>query len=58
MNTGVMVESESEIHVDAIQEIRLRIWARKNYVPVSERGDDLHPVILDEMGRIDNESDL
>tara|TARA_R110002095_G_scaffold215335_1_gene209175 strand:+ start:15900 stop:16166 length:267 start_codon:yes stop_codon:yes gene_type:complete len=41
--------------VDAIEEIRLRTWARKNYIKESQRDDLWHPVILDEMLRIDQE---
>lgn len=41
--------------VDFIQEIRLRTWARRNYVPQSDRNEDWHPVILHEMIRIDQE---
>jgi len=53
MNTAVMVEEEAE--VDAIEEIRLRIWARKNYAPAKERDESLHPIILNEMRRKDQE---
>ncbi len=58
MNTAAMVEVgvESDIEVDAIEEMRLRIWARKNYAPASERDESWHPVILDEMIRKDHES--
>ncbi len=59
MNTAVMTELEfevdSESNVDAIEEIRLRTWARKNYMPAPERDDNLHPVVLDEMVRKDCE---
>jgi len=47
------VEGGSE--VDAIEEIRLRTWARKNYTPAHKRDDTLHPIILDEMKRKDEE---
>jgi hypothetical protein len=42
-------------HVDAIEEIRLRTWARKNYTPAQKRDETLHPIILDEMKRKDEE---
>lgn len=42
---------------DLIQELRLRRWARKNYVPLSERGTGWHPVVLDEMHCRDQELD-
>ena len=35
--------------LDFIEEIRLRCWARENYVAAHERDDDWHPVVLDEM---------
>jgi hypothetical protein len=44
--------------VDAIEEMRLRTWARKNYAPVEERDESWHPIVLDEMERKDQESGL
>ena len=41
--------------VDFIEELRLRRWARENYVDRSQRQLSWHPVILDEMTRKDNE---
>ena len=35
--------------VDFIEEIRLRRWARENYVPADERDETWHPVVLREM---------
>ena len=35
--------------VDFIEEIRLRRWARENYVPADERDESWHPVVLGEM---------
>ena len=35
--------------VDLIEELRLRRWARENYVPLQARSESLHPIILDEM---------
>lgn len=57
MNPALMVELEEGegASVDPIEEIRLRTWARKNYAPASEREDNLHPIILDEMTRKDEE---
>ncbi len=55
MNVAVMTEMEVDGNVDAIEEIRLRTWARKNYIPAPERDDNLHPVVLDEMNRKDYE---
>jgi hypothetical protein len=42
--------------VDFIEELRLRRWARENYVPREQRSPTLHPVVLDEMDRKDLES--
>ena len=57
MNTAMMVQIEvdGDADVDAIEEIRLRTWARQNYAPATERDEELHPVILDEMVRKDQE---
>jgi len=41
--------------VDFIEELRLRRWARENYVPVDSRSRSWHPVILDEMARKDED---
>jgi hypothetical protein len=41
--------------VDFIEELRLRRWARENYVPPSQRQLTWHSVILDEMARKDVE---
>ncbi|MBM84348.1 MAG: hypothetical protein CMJ78_27655 [Planctomycetaceae bacterium] len=39
-----------------IQELRLRRWARKNYLAAEERTDShWHPVVLDEMQSRDKE---
>lgn len=35
--------------VDFIEEIRLRTWARENYVAADDRDESWHSVILDEM---------
>ena len=41
--------------VDFIEELRLRRWARENYVPADERNGSWHPIILEEMRRKDGE---
>ncbi len=46
----------SGAEVDFIEELRLRRWARENYVPVSQRERTWHPIILEEMGRKDQDS--
>jgi hypothetical protein len=49
-----MLSSVAE-QVDFIEELRLRRWARENYVPRHERERSWHPVVLDEMDRKDLE---
>lgn len=49
-----MVASDSA-PIDLIGEFQLRHWARVNYIPADMRGSDLHPVVLDEMRRRDEE---
>lgn len=41
--------------MDFVRELRLRQWARQNYVPLEARRVSWHPVVLDEMLRRDNE---
>jgi hypothetical protein len=41
--------------LDLIEELRLRRWARENYVPRPEREGNWHPVILDEMEKKDRD---
>lgn len=48
-------EETSRNPVDAIEEIRLRTWARKNFIEETQRDNLWHPIILDEMHRIDQE---
>src|SRR5579871_2462851 len=43
------------VSTDPIEELRLRRWARENYVPVEERDQAWHAVVLDEMRRKDQE---
>jgi hypothetical protein len=50
----VMMSSVSE-ELDFIQELRLRRWARENYVSAGQREASWHPVILDEMTKKDVE---
>ena len=55
MSAAVLLEQETD--VDAIEEIRLRTWARQNYLPSDLRDRSWHPIILDEMQRKDQERD-
>ena len=58
MSSSMLLEPSVEegSSVDPIEEIRLRTWARKNYTPAQKRDDSLHPIILDEMRRKDEEN--
>ena len=49
-SSGVMSD------LDLIEELRLRRWARENYVPADERDAGWHPIILEEMRRKDGEA--
>jgi len=49
------MRSSVATELDFIEELRLRRWARENYVPAGQRQSSWHPVILDEMGRKDRE---
>jgi len=49
------MRSSVSAEVDFIEELRLRRWARENYVPLGGRERSWHPVILDEMTRKDVE---
>jgi len=44
------------VKIDLVEELRLRRWARMNFVPAAERSDAWHPVILDEMRVQDGEA--
>lgn len=41
--------------LDFIEELRLRRWARQNYVSPEQRDRSWHPVVLDEMDKKDLE---
>lgn len=51
-----MASSTLSQDIDFIEELRLRRWARENYVPAGERDTAWHPIILDEMSRKDREA--
>lgn len=42
--------------LDFIEEIRLRRWARENFVALDDRSESWHPVVLDEMRMKDIEA--
>ena len=41
--------------MDILSELRLRRWARENYVPAAERASFWDPIVLDEMRTRDEE---
>lgn len=41
--------------MDFIEELKLRRWARENYVPPDRRERTWHPVVHDEMKKKDGE---
>jgi hypothetical protein len=41
--------------IDFIEELKMRRWARENYVPQPKRDGTWHPIIHDEMGRKDRD---
>lgn len=45
------------LELDFIEELRLRRWARENYVPPTERQETWHPVVHEEMQKKDDEAD-
>ena len=50
MSSGVL-----ELDLDLIEELRLRRWARENYVPPENRQRTWHPVVHEEMNNKDTE---
>ncbi|MDA0283637.1 MAG: hypothetical protein O3B13_11945 [Planctomycetota bacterium] len=48
--------SDRTQELDFVAELRLRRWARRNHVVAEERRDaDWHPIVLDEMLRVDRD---
>jgi hypothetical protein len=52
---GIIMATSPTTEIDFIEELRLRRWARENYVPQPKRDRGWHPVIHDEMGRKDGD---
>lgn len=52
MSSSVMAE------LDFIEELRLRRWARENYVPTTQRQHAWHPIVHDEMEKKDSETGI
>ncbi len=44
--------------LDAVEELRLRRWARQHFVDEDQRDETWHPVVIDEMQRRDQEHQL
>ena len=53
MSSGVMSVEAADL--DFIEELRLRRWARENYVSPEERSRKWHPIIHEEMAKKDGE---
>jgi hypothetical protein len=51
----MVMDSSVLADLDFIEELRLRRWARENFVPVEQRLPSWHPVVLEEMRRKDGE---
>ncbi len=52
----VIMSSVALSELDFIEELRLRRWARENYVPRNKRQHSWHPVVHEEMEKKDNET--
>ena len=48
-----MRHQQNDADVDLIDELRMRGWARANHIPADQRPESWHPIILDEMRRMD-----
>lgn len=54
-----MTNQADDKPINILTELRMRMWARKNFVPIQERPDKgWHPVVLDEMRRRDDELEM
>jgi hypothetical protein len=53
--TGGHPMSFARVATDPVEELRLRRWARENYVEIARRDQTWHAVVLDEMNRKDQE---
>jgi hypothetical protein len=48
--------SSGVLEMDLIEELRMRRWARENYVPPDKRPRTWHPVVHEEMEKKDGET--
>jgi len=44
------------LETDLIEELKMRRWARENYVPKDERPHSWHPIVHEEMEKKDYEA--
>jgi len=51
-----MTSGSGVLDLDFIEELRLRRWARENYVIPEERSQKWHPIIREEMEAKDTEA--
>lgn len=59
VGASVMVTSSlAQSEVDFIEELKLRRWARENYVPADKRDRHWHPIVLEEMTHKDKETQV
>ena len=50
--------SGAAAELDFIEELRLRRWARENYVPRGQRQSSWHPVVHEEMAKKEVEAGI
>ena len=50
-----VLDQECTSDVDAVEEMRMRSWARRHYTPAEDRSNNMHPIVLDEMLHKDQE---
>ncbi|MCI0376985.1 MAG: hypothetical protein L0215_05230 [Gemmataceae bacterium] len=52
-----MSSGSGVLDLDLIEELRMRRWARENYVPPDKRSHNWHPIVHEEMEKKDIEGD-
>jgi hypothetical protein len=45
VSSQAVLEQERTFDVDAVEEMRMRTWARRHYSPVEDRSINLHPIV-------------
>lgn len=56
MERATLLALPKSAAVDAVKELRLRQWARTHFVAIEKRPRLWHPIVLDEMTRMDRET--